>query len=83
MADDLVQAFLSVKSKLNFISLIYNDWEWNGAGQKFPHAGHKTHIHIEWSGSSMNHTGYEADLGAAVAAVKPADDTDFEFDDSP
>jgi hypothetical protein len=46
VADRLVQAFLSVKDKLQFISLCYNHWEWNGAGMKFPkkkspHTGHR------------------------------------------
>ena len=49
-ADRIVRVFLGLKDKMKFISVIYNDWEWNGQGVKFPHkdAAHKTHIHIEW-----------------------------------
>ncbi len=50
-ADRIVQIFLSLKQTMKFISVVYNNWEWNGAGAKFPHVdeAHKTHIHIEWS----------------------------------
>jgi len=80
LADALVQVLLKLKDKLKFISVVYNGSEWNGAGQKFAHPGHVTHIHIEWGAASMSHTGFEADLEAECKALKPADDTDYEID---
>lgn len=32
----LVQAFLTARVPMNWISVIYNHWEWNGAGVRFP-----------------------------------------------
>lgn len=73
VADRLVQAFLSVKDKLKFISICYNHWEWNGAGVKFPKEKnpHTTHIHIEWAAANMNLTGFEDDLSRAIQAMYP------------
>ena len=68
LGDDLVQAFLSVKEKLKFISICYNFWEWNGAGFKFGknNSPHTTHIHIEWGAGNMDLTGFEDDLRDAL-----------------
>ena len=32
----LVDVFLTARVAMNWIDLIYNHWEWNGAGNKFP-----------------------------------------------
>lgn len=84
VADDLVGIFLAIKDSLKFISVVYNGWEWNGAGQKFVRGGdavnrHVTHIHIEWSAAMMSHSGFENELTTRVKAMAPSE-TDYEFD---
>ncbi|MGC4049867.1 MAG: hypothetical protein QM757_10180 [Paludibaculum sp.] len=75
-----MQVFLGVKDKLKFISVRYNDIEWNGAGMKFSNPGHKTHIHIEWSNAGMSNTGFESDLRQAVGKISSsAADVEMEF----
>ena len=83
VADDLVSIFLSLRTKMKWITVIYNKWEWNGAGTKFPRGGdainqHLTHIHIEWRLADASLTGFESDLETAVTAMAPSD-TDYEF----
>ena len=67
-ADRIVQVFLASRAAMSFISVIYNGWEWNGSGLKFPHVdqAHKTHIHIEWSGGGVSKAGFESDLEDAL-----------------
>ena len=67
-ADRIVQVFLSSREEMKFISVIYNGWEWNGAGKQFPHVdeAHKTHIHIEWSGGGVAKGDFESDLEDAL-----------------
>lgn len=67
-ADRIVQVFLNLRAKMVFISVIYNLWEWNGAGLKFPHIdeAHKTHIHIEWSGGGVSNSDFASDLEGAL-----------------
>ena len=67
-ADRIVQVFLGLKGKMKFISVIYNGWEWNGAGVRFPHVdeAHKTHIHIEWSATSVALSTFASDLEDAL-----------------
>ena len=78
IADKLVSTFRSLRLKMKFISVKYNHMEFNGADQSFPQPkdkAHETHIHIEWGSGSMNHTGFEDDLKAAVQSIN-----DYEFD---
>ncbi len=74
-ADRIVQAFLNARAKMGFISVIYNGWEWNGGGVKFPHvdAAHKTHIHIEWSGGGVSKNSFASDLEDALLSEFSAD----------
>ncbi len=74
-ADRIVQVFMSSKDKMSFISVIYNGWEWNGAGKKFPHVdeAHKTHIHIEWSGGGVSKNSFASDLEDALLQEFSAD----------
>ncbi len=67
-ADRIVQVFLGLKAKMSFIAVIYNGWEWNGAGIKFAHKdeAHKTHIHIEWSGGGVSNSDFASDLEDAL-----------------
>jgi hypothetical protein len=74
VADALVEVFLGLKRKMNFISLIYNGWEWNGAGHRFPHGSdpvtrHITHIHIEWGETGMGLTDFQEALAGAVSDI--------------
>lgn len=74
IAEELVQVFLKLKKELKFISVIYNSWEWNGSGQRFPRGGdainrHVSHIHIEWSESDMNHGGFDEILAGEVSNI--------------
>lgn len=83
VADELVSIFLALKGQLKFISVIYNGWEWNGAGVKFPRGGdvvnrHVSHIHIEWSAAGMSLTGFENALIEKVKTMRPSE-TDYEF----
>ncbi|HLK68267.1 MAG TPA: hypothetical protein VKU19_32765 [Bryobacteraceae bacterium] len=68
-ADRIVQIFLAQRAKMNFISVIYNGWEWNGAGARFPHVdeAHKTHIHIEWGKGGVTTATFASDLEDALA----------------
>ncbi len=68
-ADRVVQVFLAQRASMGFISVIYNGWEWNGAGQRFPHVdeAHKTHIHIEWSGGGVSKNSFASDLEDALS----------------
>ena len=63
-ADRIVQIFLRLRQKMKFISIVYNGWEWNGAGVKFPHVDevHKTHIHIEWGNAGVAQSDFASDL---------------------
>jgi hypothetical protein len=63
-ADRIVEVFLDLKKEMHFISVVYNGWEWNQSGVKFPHVdeAHKTHIHIEWSSAGVA----AADFGPAL-----------------
>jgi hypothetical protein len=69
-ADSIVQVFLGLKAKLKFISIVYNLQEWNSAGSRFPHIdeAHKTHIHIEWSKTTVGSAGFQSDLEDALYA---------------
>jgi len=74
IADQLVEVFLNLRESMQWIAVIYNNWEWNGAGKKFPRTGsasnrHVTHIHIEWGMANLNHTGFEAQLSEAAFSV--------------
>jgi len=53
---------------MRFISVIYNDWEWNSAGVKFSHidAAHKTHIHIEWGKTGVGLADFTTGLEDAL-----------------
>lgn len=84
VADELVGIFLDIKGSLKFISVVYNGWEWNGAGQRFTRGGdavnrHVTHIHIEWSSAMMSHSGFESELTDRVRKMAPSE-TDLELD---
>jgi hypothetical protein len=67
-AERLVSVFLGLKRQMRFISVIYNGWEWNGAGVKFKHKGdqHTTHIHIEWGSNGVNTATFAGDLADAL-----------------
>ncbi|HEU0049578.1 MAG TPA: hypothetical protein VFQ43_18470 [Nitrososphaera sp.] len=67
-ADRIVQVFLGLKEKMKFISVIYNGWEWNRNGVKFPHVdeAHKTHIHIEWSSAGVGIAEFSSALEDAL-----------------
>ena len=69
-ADRIVQVFLGLKQKMRFISIVYNGWEWNGQGVRFPHKdeAHKTHIHIEWSTVGVGLSDFASDLEDALYA---------------
>jgi hypothetical protein len=67
-AERIVRAFLGLKKQMRFISVIYNGWEWNRDGVKFPHVdeAHKTHIHIEWGQSGVGLADFASDLEDAL-----------------
>ena len=67
-ADRIVQVFLGQRKKMNFVSVVYNGWEWNGQGVRFPHVdeAHKTHIHIEWGKSGIGIATFASDLEDAL-----------------
>ena len=67
-ADRIVRIFLSLKQNMKFISVVYNNWEWNSAGSKFPHVdeAHKTHIHIEWGQTGVGSGDFASDLEDAL-----------------
>ena len=70
-ADRIVKVFLDLKSKISFISVIYNGKEWNAAGVQFPRSGdavnrHVTHIHIEWGKTGVCVDAFGADLEDAL-----------------
>ena len=67
-AERIVQVFLNQRASMAFISVIYNGWEWNGAGVRFPHVdeAHKTHIHIEWGGTGVAKADFASDLEDAL-----------------
>ena len=69
-ADRIVRVFVGLKSTMGFVSIVYNDWEWNGQGVKFPHVDqeHKTHIHIEWGKTSVGSRSFASDLEDALYA---------------
>jgi hypothetical protein len=52
--------FLGLKAKMSFISIVYNDWEWNGQGAMFPHIdqeqdphSHRVALYAEFSGGNL------------------------------
>ncbi len=53
---------------MKFISVVYNDSEWNGSGVKFPHVdeAHKTHIHIEWGKTGIALNNFASSLEDAL-----------------
>jgi hypothetical protein len=67
-ADRIVRVFVGLKEKMKFTSVVYNGWEWNGRGVKFPHVdeAHKTHIHIEWGQTGVALTEFVSDLEDAL-----------------
>jgi hypothetical protein len=67
-ADRIVQVFLGLRAKMRFVSVVYNNWEWNGHGSKFPHVDeeHKTHIHIEWGATGAAQNDFASDLEDAL-----------------
>jgi hypothetical protein len=70
-ADRIVQVFLNLKAGMRFISVIYNEKEWNGAGVQFPRGGdamnrHVTHIHIEWGKTGVGIDSFGSDLEDAL-----------------
>jgi hypothetical protein len=74
-ADRIVQIFLNMRASMNFIAVIYNRWEWNGAGDRFPRPPrdpkidfepHDTHIHIEWSAVGLAKNSFASDLEDAL-----------------
>jgi hypothetical protein len=70
-ADQLVEVFLEVRETMKWSAVIYNNWEWNGAGKKFPRGGdainrHVTHIHIEWTAASSANGAFEDELTDAL-----------------
>ena len=78
IAEELVQVFLKLRSELKFIAVIYNGWEWNKAGVRFPRGGdavnrHVSHIHIEWAASDMNHGGFDELLAGEVSNISDLD----------
>jgi len=83
VANELVGVFLGLRTKMKWIAVIYNKWEWNSMGTKFPRGGdainqHLTHIHIEWRAADGSLTGFEPDLESALKGMAPSD-TDYEF----
>ena len=69
-ANRIVRVFVGLKAKIGFISIVYNDWEWNGQGAMFPHIDqeHKTHIHIEWGKTGVGNRSFASDLEDALYA---------------
>jgi hypothetical protein len=67
-ADRIIDVFLDLRTSMNFVSVIYNGWEWNGAGVKFQHAdeAHKTHIHIQWGKTGVALGGFQGALETAL-----------------
>jgi hypothetical protein len=67
-ADRLVKIFLGLKAQMHFIDIVYNGWEWNGAGVKFKRKGdqHTTHIHIEWSSAGVDRANFAGELSDAL-----------------
>ncbi|MBI1748583.1 MAG: hypothetical protein HYR55_18645 [Acidobacteria bacterium] len=67
-AERIIPLFLRLRQKMRFISVIYNGWEWNGGGVKFPHVdtAHKTHIHIEWGQTGVGLADFASDLEDAL-----------------
>ena len=67
-ADRIVTIFLDLRARMGFTAVIYNYWEWNGAGYKFARKGdpHTTHIHIEWSSAGVNNASFEFHLMYAL-----------------
>lgn len=73
IADEIVDAFLDVREKMHWGGLIYNKWEWNSAGKKFPRGGdavnqHVTHIHVEWPAARAADGSFESDFKEALVA---------------
>ncbi len=80
-ADQLIDVFINLQEKMRWNCIVYNRWEWNGRGIKFPRHSknpkqnsdssflHLTHIHLQWDVSLGNHTGFESELSDAVASL--------------
>jgi hypothetical protein len=71
LAEDLIQIFLELRTKMGWIDLIYNGSEWYSDGSKNVRGGneinrHLTHIHIEWGQNSVNKHDFEASLIAKI-----------------
>jgi hypothetical protein len=74
VADQLVEVFQTLRKKMLWNCIVYNNWEWNGGGVKFPRKGsassrHVTHIQIQWGAANINHYGFETDLAEAVSGI--------------
>lgn len=82
IADQLIEVFLQLREKMRWNCIVYNCWEWNGKGLKFPRHSktnpklntsssflHLTHIHIQWAIADGNRTGFEAELANAVSGI--------------
>jgi hypothetical protein len=74
VADQLVEMFLKLRTKMKWIAVIYNGWEWNRAGIKLVRTGdainrHVTHIHIEWAAADASYNGFESELKEALKDV--------------